>query len=814
MEKTQINLNILLPEVPDERDACVARLINQMEGQKGVEEVHLKPRQNGTPAQLCFHYNADLISLEKVKFYAEKAGASISKQYGHLIADTRGLKDMNQANVIEDNLKKIPGILDVSVGGTGTIRIEFDQNITDKHQVISAIEKYDLKVNAYFQVIDQGHVHDHNAETSEYLKIHSSESVHAHSHDDGHDHDHTEGADQTWRIYVPVAISSVLLIFGLIADNYLKPPFFSGFLRLIYYIIAYIPVGWPVASRGIKYAVKGNLFTEFFLMTLATTGAFFIGEYPEGVAVMLFYTVGELFQDSAVNKAKRSIKALLDIRPESASVFRDGKYHQIKPEEVQIGEIIQIKPGEKVALDGEMLSESSSFNTAALTGESKPSTLRKGENILAGMINQEKLLELRVNKLYNDSSLARILNLVQEATTRKAKTEQFIRKFSRMYTPVIVFLAICIVFLPYLFDKDYVFNEWLYRALVFLVVSCPCALVISIPLGYFGGIGAASHAGILFKGSNFLDLMTKVNMVVMDKTGTLTKGVFKVQEVKSLHGDENEWLPLAAALESKSTHPVAQAVADYAAEKSHQASVENAEEINGHGIRGMVNGKPLLAGNVKLMEKFNVAVPQELKNLVDTIVLVAINGELAGYIIIADELKEDSKEAIAALHKRHIKTVMLSGDKQAVVDKIASELGIDNAYGDLLPENKVQRLEELKKDLENVIAFVGDGINDAPVLALSDVGIAMGGLGSDAAIQTADVIIQTDHPSKIAKAIDMGKATNRVVWQNISFAFVVKGIVLILGAGGLATMWEAVFADVGVALLAILNAVRIQKMKF
>ncbi|MBD3748589.1 MAG: cadmium-translocating P-type ATPase [Sphingobacteriales bacterium] len=645
-------------------------------------------------------------------------------------------------------------------------------------------------------------------------KLNDAKVVTMHSNDDGHNHGEEEGSGI--KPWLPAIGSFTLLMLGIALDNWIKPTpsWFSGWVRLAWYIAAYLPVGLPVVIRGIKTAVKGDVFTEFFLMSVATIGAFYIGEYPEGVAVMLFYAVGELFQDAAVNRAKRSIKALLDVRPDSADVLRNGIYVNLPPESVKVGETIQIKVGERVPLDGEMLSEGSSFNTSALTGESKPSTFTKGETVLAGMINQEKVVELKVTKLFNDSSLARILTLVQDATTRKAKTEQFIRKFARIYTPIVVFLAIGITLIPWFIVDDYVFNTWLYRALIFLVISCPCALVISIPLGYFGGIGAASRKGILFKGSNYLDLMTKINQVVMDKTGTLTKAVFKVQEVESYDIAQDEWLPLAAVLEAKSTHPVAKAVVEYAGNNLGRIQVDALEEISGHGLKGEVNGKEVLAGNVKLMDMMKVPVNDGLRTIVDTIVIVAVNRKLAGYLTIADEIKEDSKQAVDALHKLNVKTTMLSGDKQAVVDKVAKYLGIDKAYGDLLPEHKVQKVEALKHDKMNVVAFVGDGINDAPVLALSDVGIAMGGLGSDAAIETADVIIQTDHPSKIATAIQIGKATTKIVWQNIGLAFGVKLIVLILGAGGLATMWEAVFADVGVAMLAILNAVRIQRMKF
>lgn len=642
-------------------------------------------------------------------------------------------------------------------------------------------------------------------------KINQQSDEHLHSEGDGHDHSHCE-ADKFK--YVPLVISGAILLTGIVSDEWIKPDFYSESFRMVWYALAYLPVAIPVLRDAFKAISKGEIFTEFLLMSIATIGAFCIGEYPEGVAVMVFYTIGELVQSAAVARAKRSIKALLDIRPATANLYVDGDYKEVSPEQVKVGDRIQVKAGEKVPLDGKMLSEESSFNTAALTGESKPSDIHKGETVLAGMVNQSKVVEIEVTKLYNDSSLARILTMVQDATTRKAKTEQFIRKFSKVYTPIVVFLAVGITVLPYFFAKDYVFADWLYRALIFLVISCPCALVISIPLGYFGGIGAASRSGILFKGSNFLDLMRTVNTVVMDKTGTLTKGVFKVQEVKGIALPPEEWLPIAAALESGSTHPVAKALVEYVGDKGKGLSVDNPEEISGHGIKGTMNGKSVAAGNVKLLAKLNVPVPEEIKNIPDTIIVVTVDGQLAGYVTIADEIKEDSKQTISDLRARGIETVMLSGDKQAVVDRIAKELGMDRAYGDLLPENKVQKVEELKKDSKRVIAFAGDGINDAPVLALSDVGIAMGGLGSDAAIETADVVIQTDQPSKIVTAIAIGRSTNQIVWQNIGLAMGVKVIVLILGAGGIATMWEAVFADVGVALLAILNAVRIQKQRF
>jgi Zn2+/Cd2+-exporting ATPase len=795
IEKTKINLDLILPEIPDERDECVKRLLEVMQNHKGIEKAHVV-KEDGNKATLCFHYKADSISIDQIRKLAQDAGVKITKRFGHLLINVQGIRDMSQAKAVENDLIKVNGVLSASASVAGIINIEFDQELINKDEVLLVVDKAGLKSGS--------------------TKSYSNHKV-EHEHKDGDDHEedeHEHGEEQSgWKAYLPVAISLFLFFTGLALDHLIKPAFFTGLTRFALYAIAYLPVGLPVAIKGFRYILKGDVFTEFILMTLATVGAFYIGEYPEGVAVMLFYTLGELFQDAAVNRAKRSIKALLDIRPDKASVGRGNGYVEVNPDEVKVGETIQIKAGEKVPLDGEMLSENSTFNTAALTGESAPSTINKGETVLAGMINQGKVIELKVSKLFNESSLARILTMVQEATTRKAKTEQFIRRFSRIYTPVVVFLAAAITFIPYFVVDNYSFNEWLYRSLIFLVISCPCALVISIPLGYFGGIGAASKNGILFKGSNFLDLITKVNVVVMDKTGTLTKGVFKVQEVISYDVPEAEWLPIAAAIESNSTHPIAQAVVSHVKEKP-AIELQNIEEISGHGLKGTYTGKEVLAGNLKLMEKFGITVDEKIKQVTDTIVVIAIDKKIAGYITIADEIKEDSKQAIEQLHKAGIKTVMLSGDKQAVVDKVAKTLDIDDAFGDLLPEHKVQKVEELKTNKTNIITFVGDGVNDAPVLALSDVGIAMGGFGSDAAIETADVIIQTDQPSKIAMAIAIGKATNRIVWQNIGFAFGVKIIVLILGAGGLATMWEAVFADVGVALLAILNAVRIQKMKF
>lgn len=633
------------------------------------------------------------------------------------------------------------------------------------------------------------------------------------THDDHDGHDHSGGDQTVFQMFAPALISFVLLIIAIVFDNYLPQSWFTGWVRIAWYVIAYLPVGFPVLKEALESARKGSFFSEFLLMSIATIGAFAIGEYPEGVAVMLFYAIGETFQTLAVTRAKANIKTLLDQRPDEVTILENNQPKIIKAESVQIGAIIQLKPGEKLGLDGELLSDTASFNTAALTGESKPDTKSKGESVLAGMINLNSVAEVRVTALYTDSKLSKILEMVQDATAKKAPTELFIRKFAKIYTPFVVYSAIAICLLPYFIVDDYIFRDWLYRALVFLVVSCPCALVISIPLGYFGGIGAASKNGILFKGSSFLDIMAAIQVVVMDKTGTLTKGVFNVQKVVAIGIPEADLVKYTAALETKSTHPVGTAIIEYANGAEKNSTVSDVTEIAGHGLKGNVDGNEILAGNAKLLKKFNISYDTEIDNTPFTIIVVAVNQKYAGYFLIADEIKEDAKQAIQSLHSINVKTVMLSGDKTAVVNAVAKELNIDEAYGDLLPENKVEKVTALK-DKNLKIAFVGDGVNDAPVVALAHAGIAMGGLGSDATIETADIVIQNDQPTKIYTAINIGKKTKQIVWQNITLAFVVKAVVLILGAGGLATMWEAVFADVGVALLAILNAVRIQRMKF
>ena len=631
---------------------------------------------------------------------------------------------------------------------------------------------------------------------------------------------HIEKKESIFAEYWKVGLSFILLISGIIM-NALELPFFrEGYFSLIWYIVAYLPVGLPVMKEAWESMKDKDYFSEFTLMFVATLGAFYIGEYPEGVAVMLFYSVGELFQEKAVDKAKRNIGALLDVRPEEAAVVRDERVVIENPQSVKVGETIEIKTGGRVPLDGMMLNEVAAFNTAALTGESVPRSIRMGEEVLAGMIVTDKVIRIKVIRPFDKSALARILELVQNASERKAPAELFIRKFARVYTPIVIGLAVLIVLLPFIYSLItpqflFTFNDWLYRALVFLVISCPCALVVSIPLGYFGGIGAASRLGILFKGGNYLDAVTKINTVVFDKTGTLTKGTFEVQSCNCESGvSEEELIRMIASVESSSTHPIAKAVVNYAGRRDIElSSVTDSKEYAGLGLEAAVNGIQVLAGNGRLLSKFQIEYPPELLSITDTIVICAIGNKYAGYLLLSDSLKEDARIAIQNLKALGIQNIqILSGDKQSIVSNFAEKLGISEAYGDLLPDGKVKHLEELRQHTENQVAFVGDGMNDAPVLALSNVGIAMGGLGSDAAIETADVVIQTDQPSKVAEAIKVGKLTRRIVWQNISLAFGVKLLVLILGAGGLATLWEAVFADVGVALIAIMNAVRIQKM--
>ena len=635
-------------------------------------------------------------------------------------------------------------------------------------------------------------------------------------------HTHSQSKEKEKSIikkwWAPV-LSGVFLLLGIIFQHQEWTWFVNPVIEFLWFLIGFLPVGLPVMREAWESILQKDWFNEFSLMLLASLGAFYIGEYPEALAVMLLYSIGEMLQDKAVNQASRNIKDLLDVRPEQVNVYRKGILSTVSPREVNVGEVIEVKPGERVPLDGSLQNPYAVFDTSALTGESMPRNVSEGGEVLAGMIGQA--VRIQVTKPYDHSTLARILTLVQDAAERKAPAELFIRKFARIYTPIVVLLAFLIVALPALVAAvhpafDYVFNDWLYRGLVFLVISCPCALVISIPLGYFGGIGAASRTGILFKGSNYLDAITRINAVVFDKTGTLTTGSFRVTSIQATDIPEDELLSLVASVEKKSTHPVAQAIVHYASGRGVEpAVVTSLNELAGYGLEAEVEHHQVLVGNIRLLTDRQIAVPEELADCVATVVVCAVDGKYAGQLLLSDTLKEDAVDAIKKLKALKIDNIqMLSGDKQEIVNIFAKELGIDKAYGDLLPEDKAVHLEQLNSVPGMSVAFVGDGMNDAPVLALSDVGIAMGGLGSDAAIESADVVIQTDQPSKVATAISIGRATRRIVMQNIVGAITVKVLVLLAGACGFATLWAAVFADVGVALLVVLNSVRILRKKF
>lgn len=614
-----------------------------------------------------------------------------------------------------------------------------------------------------------------------------------------------------WRIL----ISGIIFGLGLPLHytDILEANILGVSLELIVFLSAYIIIGWDIVSKAVRNIFRGQVFDENFLMTVATVGAFFLGENPEGVAVMLFYQVGELFQSYAVSRSRRSIADLMDIRPDYANVLRNGLLVQVDPEEVLVGEVIVVKPGERVPLDGVVEEGYSTLDTSALTGESVPRDVSTGENVISGCINQSGKLTIRVNKEFGQSTVAKILELVENASDKKSKSENFITRFARYYTPIVVFAAIALAILPPLISGQS-FSIWIERALTFLVVSCPCALVISVPLSFFGGIGGASKSGVLVKGSNYLEALANTELVVFDKTGTLTKGSFAVSEVYSDQFSQEELLKWAAYAEDYSSHPIATSIKKAYAKTIHTAKIKDVEEIAGHGVKAVVEGKEVLAGNAKLMNLKRIVYKDTAS--VGTVVHLAVDGKYAGYIRIEDEIKQDSRQAIMDLKEAGIKqTVMLTGDSDAVGRKVAAALNLDKAYTELLPADKVERVEELmqKKSEKGMLAFVGDGINDAPVLARADIGIAMGGLGSDAAIEAADVVIMTDEPSKIATVMKISKKTLRIARQNIVFALVIKGIVLVLSALGYASMWAAVFADVGVSILAILNAIRALNVK-
>ena len=607
---------------------------------------------------------------------------------------------------------------------------------------------------------------------------------------------------------IKILIALFLYIVALIVK------FEDSLINNIIYIVAYLVVGLDIIKKAIRNITRGKVFDENFLMSVATIGAFGIGEFPEAVAVMLFYQIGELFQSYAVDKSRKSIASLMDIRPDFANLEKAGKLEKVSPEEVKIGDTIVVKPGEKVPLDGILIEGNSTLDTKALTGESLPREIEKGDEILSGTININGVIKIKVTKEYKESTVSKILDLVENASSKKSKSENFISKFAKYYTPIVVIIALVLAVLPPLIIQDASFSDWLYRALSFLVVSCPCALVISIPLSFFGGIGGASKLGILVKGSNYLEQLANTEIFVFDKTGTLTEGVFEVQKIKPINITEEELLEITAYAENYSNHPISLSLKKAYNKKIDEKKIKKTEEISGRGIVAQIEEKEVLVGNEKLMNEKQIKFKKS--SSIGTILYVAINGEYVGYILISDKIKKDSAETIKNLKKNHIKeTVMLTGDKKIVGETVAKDLGIDTVFTELLPDGKVEKIEKLlkSKSEKGKLAFVGDGINDSPVLAMADIGIAMGGLGADSAIEAADIVLMTDEPSKIVTAISLAKKTMRIVKENIIFAIAVKVIVLILSAIGISTMWEAVFADVGVSIIAILNALRVLNVK-
>lgn len=717
-----------------------------------------------------------------------------------IILNVKGLHCANCAAKIEKKLNEMQNVKEARI------------DLVGEKIFLTAEEKNgSVLVNAVQKIADS---------IEEGVKIFlPSKHNHAHSHDHAHDHSHHHSGEvgEMIKILVIGGIFYFAASYLNLFSAYLSPDTVT-FAKIILFLISYIIIGGHVLTTAFKNILKGQFFDENFLMAVATIGAFAIGEYHEAVAVMFFYQVGELFQSMAVNKSRKSIASLMNIRPDYANLKVRNNITKVSPEEVKINDFIVVKPGGKVPLDGIITEGSSSFDTSALTGESLPVSKNIGEEVLSGSVNKTGLVTIKVTKLFSESTVSKILDLVENANSKKSKTENFITKFARYYTPTVVGIAVLMAIIPPLVLKETTFYEWLYKALVFLVLSCPCALVISIPLGFFGGIGGASRHGILIKGGNYLEALNNVETVVMDKTGTLTKGVFKVTQINPENNiTKEELLQYAAYAESFSTHPIAESVIKEYQKNSLQIDkslIKNYEEISGYGIKTEVNGKTVIAGNIKLMNLENINIENNPQT--GTVVYIAVDGKYAGNLLISDEIKEDSLRAIEDMKKIGVKkTVMLTGDSKAIGESIAEKLNIDKAYTELLPSDKVEKIEEIFEERKSngKILFVGDGINDAPVLARADIGVAMGGVGSDAAIEAADVVIMNDEPSKIVTAIKIAKKTRTVVWQNIALALGVKIITLILGVMGFATIWAAIFADVGVALIAILNAARVIRMK-
>ncbi|MDZ4993080.1 cadmium-translocating P-type ATPase [Clostridium perfringens] len=720
-----------------------------------------------------------------------------------------GLNCANCAGKIEDKINKLSDVDEAVLNfSTKLLLITPKEGISEK-ELEEKVEKIVLGLEPDVKVLKESE--KSKMKSSNHGDCCGGDDEHGHVH--GHSHSHGSikgnnfGIDKKDLIRLGAALT--LFIIGMIVN-------LDKIYEFIIFGAAYIIAGGEVLLKAFKNILKGQVFDENFLMSIATIGAFAIGEFPEGVAVMLFYEVGEMFQDYAVNKSRKSISDLMNIRPDFANLINlNGEEQKVSPESVSVGSIIVVRAGEKIPLDGTVLSGEATLDVSALTGESLPKEVEKNDEVLAGSINKSGLLKIKVTKSFGESTVSKILDLVENAGNKKSPTEKFITKFARYYTPVVVFLALALAFIPPLVISGASFSEWISRALIFLVVSCPCALVVSIPLGYFGGIGVASKNGILIKGSNYLEALNNVESIVFDKTGTLTKGTFKVKKAESTSKLTNEeLLKLGAYAEYYSNHPIAKSVVSAFNGDVDKSLISDYEEISGKGIKVTIDGMTVLAGNPKLMNMYNITVTSI--NEVGTVVYLANENSELGYIVISDEIKDDAKEAISGLKKIGVnETIMLTGDNEKVGESVAKELGVDKAYCNLLPQNKVEKLEELfnNKSKGKKIAFVGDGINDAPVLARADIGIAMGGVGSDAAIEAADVVIMDDEPSKIIKAIDIAKRTNKIVWQNIIFALAIKVIILIFGALGMANMWEAVFGDVGVTLIAVLNSSRILKNK-
>ena len=751
-----------------------------------------------------------------------------------------GLTCANCANKIETRVNNLDGVKEANLNfTTSTLIIELDGSKEENDIIFEAkgiVNKLEPDVKVYNKdekninvenlnrcttekclavendIDKDNHSYDsnkHHGHTSNEVHSHIHEHVHSHDHshihEHGHSHDHSHSEPVTLKENLRLIIGAIIFAIAIFLNK-------ESAIGIVLFVVSYLLIGGNVILTAVKNILRGEVFDENFLMTIATLGAFFIGEYPEGVAVMLFYEIGELFQSYAVNRSRKSITSLMNIRADYANVIRDGKEEKINPETVNIDEVILVKPGERVPLDGVIIEGTSFVDTSALTGESVPREVSDGEDILAGFINTNGVLKIKVTKNFKESTVSRILELVENASNKKAPTEKFITKFARYYTPIVVFCAIALAVIPPLLIKDASFNEWLSRALIFLVVSCPCALVVSIPLGLFAGIGGASKKGILVKGGNYLESLKDIDTVVFDKTGTLTKGIFKVTEINNVNIDKNELIRVAAISESLSNHPIAQSIIKEYGKEVNSKELSDYEEISGHGIKASLEGLEVLVGNYKLMDKFNIN--YDSIDSIGTIVHVAINNEYKGNIVISDEIKEGSKNAIEGLKSIGItRTVMLTGDNKSVAEKVAKLVGVDKVYSELLPGDKVEKVEKIIKDNKSKgkVIFVGDGINDAPVLARADIGVAMGGIGSDAAIEAADVVLMKDDPEALVTAIKVARKTNKILWQNIIFSLGVKVLVLALGAFGIANMWEAVFADVGVTVIAVINSTRCLK---